>query len=190
MVPLPPLEVTTGMLVASASLTRAPSASDRATPPPANGDTYSKGENIEVEMTFSEPVTYRPSGPPVYPALSVYPRGRDTSGWRRPIPVCSRPSTIAISSIRTTFDGSGKGCDLGSGSWNPTPIKTCSITLSAQRMTFWLTTTPWTSGFARPWEPPGTCPGPARVPRTLADAGYFAGRHLEECARRGQQAEW
>ena len=26
-----------------------------------------------------------------------------------------------------------------------------------------------------------------RVPTTLADAGYFAGRHLEECARRGQQ---
>ena len=27
-----------------------------------------------------------------------------------------------------------------------------------------------------------------RVPTTLADAGYFAGSHLEECARRGQQA--
>ena len=26
-----------------------------------------------------------------------------------------------------------------------------------------------------------------RVPTTLADAGYFGGRHLEECARRGQQ---
>ena len=36
MIPLPPLEVTTGIFVASASLTRASSASDRATPPPAN----------------------------------------------------------------------------------------------------------------------------------------------------------
>ena len=35
-VPLPPLEVTTGMFVASASLIRASSASDLATPPPAN----------------------------------------------------------------------------------------------------------------------------------------------------------
>ena len=35
MVPLPPLEVTTGMFVASASSTRASSASERATPPPA-----------------------------------------------------------------------------------------------------------------------------------------------------------
>ena len=26
-----------------------------------------------------------------------------------------------------------------------------------------------------------------RVPTTLADAGYSASRHLEECARRGQQ---
>lgn len=35
MVPLPPLDVMTGMFVASASLTRACSASDRDTPPPA-----------------------------------------------------------------------------------------------------------------------------------------------------------
>ena len=34
-VPLPPLDVTTGMFVASASLTGASSASDRVTPPPA-----------------------------------------------------------------------------------------------------------------------------------------------------------
>ena len=34
-VPLPPLDVTTGMLVASASRTRASSAPERATPPPA-----------------------------------------------------------------------------------------------------------------------------------------------------------
>ena len=29
-----------------------------------------------------------------------------------------------------------------------------------------------------------------RVPTTLANTGYFAGRRLEECARRGLEAEW
>ena len=44
-------------------------------------------------------------------ARSGCPTARDTSGWPRPTPTSSRPSTIVISSIQTTFDGCGKACD-------------------------------------------------------------------------------
>ena len=40
--------------------------------------------------------------------------------------------------------------------------KTWRSTGSTRRMTFWPTTTRWIAGYAKPWAPPGTCPGPVR----------------------------
>ena len=98
-------------------------------------------------------------------ARSGCPTARATSGWPRPTPASSRPSTIVICSIQTTFDGCGRACEWRRDCWNPACIKTWPITGSTPRMTFWPTTTPWTCGYAKPWARPGTCPGPARWDR-------------------------
>ncbi len=52
-----------------------------------------------------------PSGRREFIARSDCPTARGTSGWPRPTPVSSRPSTIATFGIQTTFDGCGKECD-------------------------------------------------------------------------------
>ena len=94
--------------------------------------------------------------------LLACPTGRDTSGLRLLIPQCSQLLIIAISNIQTTGVGCGKVYGRPLDSLNPTRIKTLLITGSTQRMTFWPTTTLWTSIYAKPLEQPGMYPGHAR----------------------------
>ena len=82
MVPLPPLEVTTGIFVASANLMRASSASERATPPPA----YISGRR-DCAMTLA--ASRRSSG------LGTIREMR--AGLRNTPPSCSTPASGGIS---------------------------------------------------------------------------------------------
>ena len=144
MVPLPPLDVTTGMFVASASLTRDSSASDLATPPPAN-------ISGERDLAMTPAASRRSSGLGTIREIRAGDRSvtsscsTPASGGTSIRTGRGRPVRICLNASNTAF-----GISLG--------LSACRCHLVTERTVFPWSRTSWTAPRLLPIAPAGSGP--------------------------------
>ena len=102
-----------------------------------------------------------PDRTPASPAPWNCPTAPDGCASSHPTLRCSRPSTTATSTTRTTCAGCATPCAWPPTCWNPKPTRTLWSTAPRPPTRCWPTTTPWTPGSARPSARRATFPAPA-----------------------------